>query len=358
MMGKNSPGTNSSEDQLVFPPDEVVFGSTARMRSIRAQAEKVCGANIPVLIQGEVGSGKETLARWIHRHSPWSAGPFIKVNLAAIPGTLLQSELFGYQPGAFTGANNAKMGRVEMAQGGTLFLDQVTDLEHSIQAKLLQVLQDGCFTRLGDEEERKLEARVICASTRRLDEVVAAGTFREDLYYRINVFGVKLPPLSERREDIPAIANYLLTELNLRFHREAPTLESSTLRLMQSRKWRGNIREMENWIARYVLLGEQELLTESDASRSAVAGAGSTSTGEAIPLKQIARQARRAASRELILRTLEANRWNRRKSAKELKVSYRTLLSEIRAIGLPPRIHQRKMTSTELKARSSPPATD
>jgi transcriptional regulator with PAS, ATPase and Fis domain len=311
-----------------------------------------------VLIQGEVGSGKETLARWIHRHSPWSTGPFIKVNLAAIPGTLLQSELFGYMPGAFTGANAAKMGRVEMAQGGTLFLDQITDLEHSFQAKLLQVLQDGCFTRLGDEEERKLEARVICASTRRLEEVVASGTFRQDLYYRINVFGVELPPLSERRDDIPAIANHLLSMLNVRFRREASSLESSTIRLMQNRKWRGNIREMENWIARYVLLGEREMLVESIASRSSDTGMGTGNTGQTTPLKQIARQAQRAASRELILRTLEANRWNRRKSAKQLKVSYRTLLSEIRAIGLQPRVHQRKVTSPDLKASAPAPATD
>ena len=358
MPDKSLQDKNSSEEQLGVPPDEVVFGSTAAMLAIRAQVEKVCCTNIPVLIQGEVGSGKETLARWMHGHSPWKAGPFIKVNLAAIPGTLLQSELFGYMPGAFTGANTAKMGRVEMAQGGTLFLDQITDLEPSFQAKLLQVLQDGCFTRLGDEEERKLEARVICASTRRLEEVVASGAFRQDLYYRINVFGVVLPPLSERRGDIPAIANHLLSMLNVRFRREASSLEPSTIRLIQNRKWPGNIREMENWIARYVLLGEREVLTENITPKSADAATGAANPGQITPLKQIARQAQRAASRELILRTLEANRWNRRKSAKQLKVSYRTLLSEIRAIGLQPRVHQRKAANPDLKANTSAPATD
>src|SRR5262249_30529090 len=242
-----------------LPPEDVIFGRTPSMLAIRQQLEKVCGTNVPILIQGNGGSGKEILARWIHCQSPWRNGPFIKVNFVAIPGSMLESELFGYRAGAFTGAVTDRIGRVEMAQGGTLFLDQITDLDTSFQAKLLQLLQDGRFTRLGDHEERKVEARVIWASCGRLEDAGREGHFRQDLYYRVNVFEVELPPLSARREDIPSIANYLLGRLKMRYQREASTLGTSKLRLLQNLEWRGNIREMENWISRYVLLGEGNL---------------------------------------------------------------------------------------------------
>jgi transcriptional regulator with PAS, ATPase and Fis domain len=156
----------------------VIFGFSAEMQRIRQQLEKVCTTDIPILIQGEAGTGKEVLAQWIHSRSPWRPGPFVKVNCAAIPGPLLESELFGYQKGAFTGAVAAKPGRVELAQGGTLFLDEISNLDPLLQAKLLQVLQDGRFSRIGDEEERRLEARVICTSNRRIEEAVESGAFR------------------------------------------------------------------------------------------------------------------------------------------------------------------------------------
>jgi two-component system response regulator AtoC len=342
--------------QFVVPPDEVIFGGAPSMLAVRHQLEKICGTNLPVLIQGDGGSGKETLARWVHLHSPWNSGPFIKVNFAAVPGSLLESELFGYQTGAFTGANTARIGLVEMAQGGTLFLDQITDLVPTFQAKLLQLLQDGVFTRLGDQEERKLEARIVCASTRRLEEAVMEGRFRQDLYYRINVFEVVLPPLSSRREDIPTIANYLLRQLNARFGREASMLEASKLRHLQSREWRGNIRELENWISRYVLLGEEELLEELISMKHPHSGRPDELPEGSIPLKRIARQAGRAMSRELILKALQANHWNRRRAARDLKISYRTLLYEIREIGLPSKRLQ-KQTSKPIQEANSPPAS-
>src|SRR2546430_3710259 len=336
MARNGSPEMSSVASQFVVPPDDIVFGCTPAMLAIRQQLEKVCGTTIPMLVQGDGGTGKETLARWVHHRSPWNSGPFVKVNFAAIPGGLLESELFGYTAGAFTGANTTRIGLVEMAQGGTLFLDQITDLEPTFQAKLLQLLQDGIFTRLGDQQERRLEARIICASTRRVDEAVSKGHFRQDLYYRINVFEIVLPPLSARREDIPAIVSYLLRRLSARFQREASTLEASKLRLLQNHEWRGNIRELENWISRYVLLGEDELLQELVVAKHQYSGVGPYELAEgSIPLKRIARQAGRAMSRGLILRALQANHWNRRRTARDLKISYRTLLYEIREIGLP-----------------------
>jgi two-component system, NtrC family, response regulator AtoC len=329
-------------EAFVLPPDDILFGRTPAMLAMRHQLEKVCSANVPVLIQGDGGSGKEVLARWIHRRSNRNDAPFIKLNFAAIPGSLIESELFGYEAGAFTGANSARIGRVEMAQGGTLFLDQLTDLDMSFQAKLLQVLQDGRFTRLGGQEERKMEARIICASTQRLAQAVRAGHFRQDLYYRVNVFEVDLPPLSARREDIPAIANYLLNQLKLRFQRQASTLEASKLRILQNRDWPGNIREMENWMSRYVLLGEEELPERvAPVTYQPSLPVGGVAEGS-ISLKRIARQACRTMSRELILKALQANRWNRRKAAKDLKISYRTLLYEIREVGLPSKRIQKR----------------
>src|SRR5712671_2934902 len=176
------------------------------MQRIRHQLEKVCTADIPILIQGEAGTGKEVLAQWIHSRSPWSNGQFVKVNCAAIPGTLLESELFGYERGAFTGAHASKPGRVELAHNGTLFLDEIADLSLGLQSKLLQFLQDGRFSRIGDESERAVEARLICATGKNLEEEIDLGRFRADLYYRINVVRLRLPRLRERGEDIPLLA--------------------------------------------------------------------------------------------------------------------------------------------------------
>ena len=326
--------THSLTEHYALPPEDIIFGSTPPMRAIRQQLEKVCGTNVPVLIQGSGGSGKDILARWIHRQSPWSEGPFIKVNFAAIPGNILESELFGYRAGAFTGAVSDKIGRVELAQGGTLFLDQITDLDPAFQAKLLQLLQDGRFTRPGDQEERRVEARIICASCWRLEDAVREGHFRQDLYYRVNVFEVALPPLSARREDIPSIANYLLGQVKARYQREASTLGTSKLRLLQNVEWRGNIREMENWISRYVLLGEESLPEDTVARKHVHSLPVAEVSQGTVPLKRIARQAGRAMSRELILNALQTNRWNRRKAAKDLKISYRSLLYKIREAGL------------------------
>lgn len=334
----------------VLPPDEIIFGRTLAMQRIRKQLEKVCSAKIPVLIQGEGGSGKEVLARWIHCQSPGSSGPFIKVNFAAIPGSLLESELFGYQAGAFTGAKSARVGRIEMAQGGTLFLDQITDLGPSFQAKLLQLLQDGRFTRLGDHGERKLEARIICASNGRIEEAVRCGRFREDLYYRINVFRVELVQLSERREDIPGIAGYLFAQLCRRFQRQLPPLPPALVHTFQNREWKGNIRELENRIASYVLLGTDGETQEHPALRQISARSARIQADGTIPLKRIAERACREVGREVILRALQANHWNRRRTAEQLRISYRALLYKIREAGLQPKRSRSEANEVDLRA--------
>src|SRR6202171_6680624 len=197
----NDPTTrNAAWERLnPVPSAQILFGCAPSMNEIRAKTEKICRTNVPVLLCGEGGTGKEALARWIHAQSGYSQGQFIKVNCAAIPGNLLESELFGYEKGAFTGAHVSKPGRVELAHNGTLFLDEIADLELALQSKILHFLQDGCFSRIGDQAERAVNVRVICATNKDLEQEIAAGNFRSDLFYRINVVRFRLPQLSERK---------------------------------------------------------------------------------------------------------------------------------------------------------------
>src|SRR6516162_1554810 len=178
-----------------LPPEQVIFGQTAAMRDVRQKLERVAGANMSILITGESGTGKDIIARLLHLYSPWANGPFVKVNCPAIPGTLLESELFGYEKGAFTGAFGTKPGRVELAHRGTLFLDEISELDPAMQAKLLQVMQDGQFSRIGSQEDKKVEVRVVSATNRELHQEIDSGSFRQDLYYRINVVNLFMPPL-------------------------------------------------------------------------------------------------------------------------------------------------------------------
>src|SRR5277367_1092049 len=219
----------STVHPVELPPEHVYFGPSETMQAIRQKIDRAAGLNVPVLVLGESGTGKEVLARFIHNRSPWRDGPFIKVNCPAIPGTLLESELFGFEKGAFTGAHASKPGRMELAQGGSLFMDEIAELDASLQAKLLHVLQDGFFTRIGDHEERSLEARVICATNRKLHHEIQAGGFRADLFYRINVISITLPPLRERRDDIPYLAEYLREQFNRRFKKEAGPLSTDII---------------------------------------------------------------------------------------------------------------------------------
>ncbi|HZV90030.1 MAG TPA: sigma-54 dependent transcriptional regulator [Candidatus Binatus sp.] len=317
-----------------LPPDDVLFGRSAPMKEVRSLAAKVCNINAPVLLCGDGGTGKEAVARWIHSHSPNAGGQFVKVNCAAIPGTLLESELFGYEKGAFTGAHVTKPGRVELAQNGTLFLDEIADLDGGLQGKLLQFLQDGSYSRIGGTEERLVETRLICATNKDLQQGIDAGTFRADLYYRINVVRMRLPGLRERSEDIPVLAEYFLMQFQEKFTKPAEPLNKAMLQYLQNLDWPGNIRELSNGIARYVLVGaEANIGPELVVKPHSAASRNSNSTVN-VPLKQLSKEAVREREKTYILEALKANQWNRRKTAEVLKISYRTLIYKIRDAGL------------------------
>jgi two-component system, NtrC family, response regulator AtoC len=341
-----------------LPPEDIYFGPSETMQTVQQRVDRAARLNVPILILGESGTGKEVLARFIHNRSPWNRGPFVKVNCPAIPGTLLESELFGYQKGAFTGAVAAKPGRMEAAAGGTLFLDEIAELDSNLQAKLLHVLQDNHFTRIGDHEERHMDARVICATNRQLHNEIQNGSFRSDLFYRINVISICLPSLRERREDIPYLVEYLRLQFNRRFKCEAPPLSHETVQILQQRDWPGNVRELENCMARYVILGSEDAFYGDRPEKKPVSFTYETSEDGKIPLKRIAQQVTRRMEHDLILKVLQANHWNRRKTAEVLKISYRALLYKVRQAGLPARRPQRKAEQiTELPAQPSTQAS-
>ncbi len=314
------------------PPLEILFGHSQAMAEVRARAEKISPTNIPVLLCGEGGTGKEVLARWIHTNSEYRGGEFIKVNCAAIPGPLLESELFGYEQGAFTGAVQSKPGRVELADRGTLFLDEIADLDHNLQSKLLHFLQDGTFSRIGDQSERKVDVRVLCATNKDLDREMAAGRFREDLFYRIHVFRLKMPALRERRQDIPALAEFFRKHHETQFGIRAEPFSPEMLEYLQNLNWNGNIRELSNGIARYVLIGPEVDLAQEQPRRAAT-GKLRAADAQTVPLKRVAREAIKEMERSVILEALRANQWNRRKTAATLKISYRALIYKIREAG-------------------------
>src|SRR5437016_2857282 len=244
-----------------IPPEAVIFGHSEGMQALRERLDKVAGANVPVLIQGESGTGKDIIARMIHTLSPWKSGPFVKVNCPAIPGTLLESELFGYEKGAFTGAFGMKPGRVEMAHRGTLFLDEISELDLGLQSKLLQLLQDGQFCRIGAQEDKKVEVRVVCATNRKLEQEIESGTFRADLFYRINVVNLHMPALRERASDIPDLVDYFLAYYNRKYNFRAKPLSGDLMGILRKYHWPGNVRELENLVKRYVILGNEEVIS-------------------------------------------------------------------------------------------------
>ena len=349
--GVKKAGPASGAHEL--PSEEIIFGRSAAMQPIRQLVRKILGTDLPVLIQGENGTGKGLLAQYIHSYSKVSSGPFIKVNCAAIPGTLLESELFGHEKGAFTDAYASRAGYVEMADRGTLFLDEIADLDLSLQAKVLQLLQDKQFSRIGDNQERRVDTRVICATNRNLADEIEAGRFRQDLLYRINVFTIHLPPLRERREDIPWLAEYFLEQLNTRFQRNAPSLPAEILENLASRPWRGNIRELENLVARYAIMGSLDSLMGEANPRRSPALSVKLSPDGSVSLKHIAKNAVRELEGNLILQVLRDNKWNRRKAAQVLNISYRALIYKIQEAGLVQRNGRRNSRSPVGGSRNS-----
>jgi two-component system, NtrC family, response regulator AtoC len=337
-----------------FPPEAVIFGSSEAMQTLRSRMDKVSSANVPVLIQGESGTGKDIIARMIHGLSPWKSGPFVKVNCPAIPGTLLESELFGYEKGAFTGAYGSKPGRVELAHRGTLFLDEISELDLGLQSKLLQLLQDGQFCRIGAQEDKKVEVRVVCATNRQLEHEIENGSFRQDLFYRINVVNLHLPPLRERRGDIESLVNYFLEHYNRKYNCRARALSTELISVLQKYHWPGNIRELENLMKRYVILGSEDVISSDLLARNEQEFLNpDINLDGPISLKKLTRQATRELERKVILKVLQAHHWNRKQAARALSISYRALLYKIRDAGLPA---NRAGRHTNNEATASPSA--
>jgi DNA-binding NtrC family response regulator len=313
-----------------------IVGQSAPMRALFELVLSVASTQSTVLIQGESGTGKGVLARYIHSRSSVAAGPFVNVNCAAIPGTLLESELFGYEKGAFTGAYASKPGRVEMAHMGTLFLDGIDEIDMPLQAKLLQLLQDAQFSRIGGAEDVTVQIRVICAAGRPLEHEIAAGRFRADLYYRINVARVELPALRARMEDVPQLAMHFYERLRKRHKSSAAgPISPVLLRLFEKHSWPGNIRELENLMERYVILGSEDAIGEELANWERAIVTPEIPAEGPIHLKNVTRKAVRELEGKIILSALEANRWNRKRAARDLRISYRALLYKIRQAGLP-----------------------
>jgi transcriptional regulator with GAF, ATPase, and Fis domain len=364
----------------------MLLSNSPRMAEVRDLIDRVADTDVTVLVRGESGTGKELVARALYSSSLRRDKPFVKVNCAALPTELLESELFGFERGAFTGAIQHKPGKFEFANHGTMFLDEIGDMSFPLQAKLLQVLQDGEFSRLGGKHDVKVDVRVIAATNRDLEKMVAEGQFREDLFFRLNVVSINLPPLRERREEIPVLCEYFLKKYSVQYHKPYSDVSQETMRLLMEYDWPGNVRELENLVKRTVVLGTEvpirKEITNGIAARqtaaahaasAAFAGAGavaasarpsnggahaptppppgrngSNGSGQLTPaemavaaaeagnysLKNISREAARQAERELILRMLQQTRWNRKETAEILGISYKALLYKIKENGL------------------------
>ncbi len=304
-----------------------MIGSSAAFERVLEQATMAARSDARVLLAGESGTGKELLAAHIHEESPFAGGPFVKVNCAAIPTELIESELFGHEKGAFTGATSARRGKFELADGGTLFLDEVGDLHGSSQAKLLRVLQEGEFHRVGGEQSIRVMVRVIAATNRDLSEMVAQQKFREDLYYRLCVVPVRVPSLRERREDIGPLADYFLGEFCARNNFRPKRWGAGTIAALEEYGWPGNIRELRNTVERMAILTRGEVI-EADAVPVEIRIARSTGA------KGNLREARESAEREHILKALEESKWNVSGAARLLGMERTNLHKRIRALGL------------------------
>ncbi len=323
----------------VTDPTKTVWVSSA-MREIRSVIEQIGDTDVTVLILGESGAGKEIVAREVHAVSNRVKGPFVKVNCAALPADLLESELFGYEKGAFTGAHGRKQGKFELAHGGTIFLDEIGEMCPSLQAKLLQVLQDSEFTRLGGNREVHVDVRVVCATNRSLVEMVAAGDFREDLYFRLNVVAIDIPPLRERREEIPLFVETFVARYSKLYERSNTGLSQRMIEAMNVYDFPGNVRELENMIKRMVVLeSEESVLAELSRPRAnraerraeldAMLEEIEETAGET-PLREVGRRFAQEVEREAIEHMLNLTGWNRKQAASRLGISYKTLLQKIR----------------------------
>jgi DNA-binding NtrC family response regulator len=317
--------------------------SNKRMLQIQAICEQVAAADVPVLILGESGVGKEVLARFIHERSG-RTDPFVRVNCAALPADLLESELFGHERGAFTGAQRDKPGKFELAGAGTVMLDEIAELSPQLQAKLLHVLQDGEYTRLGGTRTLKSEARILAATNKNLSGMVAKGGFREDLYFRLNVITVEVPPLRECSEDIRPLCMHFVEKYRLKYKSRVQALPEELLAAFSRYPWPGNIRQLENAVKRFLILpGLQQALAELE--RGSIAAEG-TPHPVRVSLREISATAAEKAEKELILRTLNEVNWNKKEAARRLNTCYKSLRTKLQRWQLADR--------TELPGGSTP----
>ena len=319
-------GNGDSVDLEHLTPETVFPSSNKRMLQIKAICDHVAHTDVPVLILGESGAGKEVLARYLHTQSGRNE-VFIKVNCAALPTDLLESELFGHERGAFTGALREKPGKFELAGQGTIMLDEIAEMSPLLQAKLLHVLQDGEYSRLGGTKTLRSEARLIAATNKRLHNLVATGEFREDLYFRLNVITIEVPPLRERPEDIGPLCERFVEKYRAKYKSNVKRLPEELQHAFGRFSWPGNVRQLENAVKRFLILADLQLalseLSESGPSKD-------SAPQKSLSLKELSSMAAERAEKELVLRTLDEVNWNRKLAARRLNVCYKSLLNKLR----------------------------
>ena len=334
-------GSDQGGDLEDLGDDQFFVAASPSMRKVRDQARQVANVNVPVLMLGESGTGKEVVSKLIHKFSPRANRPLSKVNCAALPEELLESELFGYEPGAFTGATRSKPGKFELCDKGTILLDEIGEMPPALQAKLLHVLQDQQFSRLGSRTTVTVDVRILAATNINIQEAIANRKLREDLYYRLNAFTIHLPPLRDRQEEIPLLLRHFMALFATRYGRNplpiSPTLIETSMRY----RWPGNLRELENFVKRYLILGDESaVLSEIEMKREEMAPAPETARAAAVKseetgdLKLLVRSIKDETEHEAISRALKRTKWNRKEAARLLNISYKALLYKIRQYNL------------------------
>jgi len=331
-----SPAKPTTEEEHVEILDNGLFflAASPAMRSLRSQLQLIAQVDVPVLVLGESGVGKEVIANLIHKLSKRAHRPLLKVNCAALPAELLESELFGHERGAFTGAVQSKPGKFELCHKGTILLDEIGEL-HSLQAKLLHVLQDGQFSRLGGRSNIVADVRVIAATNIDIQKAIRNGRFREDLYYRLNAFTVHVPPLRERREEIPLLIEHFMKKCAKRLGCDPLEYSRDLIGLCVRYHWPGNLRELENFVKRHLILKDEQLAISGlkNATRTVAFSTDFNEPTTRPNLKSIVRDVKTQAELTAIQEVLAATNWNRRLAARQLNISYKALLYKIKQYG-------------------------
>lgn len=322
---------SSTIDTPIYEDQYEIIGISEKWRDVVKKAEKVSNLKTTVLILGESGTGKEVIARYIHKISNRAMYPFVAVNCSAIPKELVENELFGHEKGAFTGAGEMKRGRFEMADKGTIFLDEIGEMGNETQAKLLRVIQDSTFVRVGGSKHVTVDVRLIAASNKDLKKEVERGNFRSDLFYRLNVFPIFIPPLRERREDIKPITEYFLTFFSNLVGKKGIRISDKASNILMSLPWHGNVRELKNVIERAVILCEKDVI---EPEHFEFTQEELHDNSDSTSLHKVSQSAQRIAEIERIKEILNQTNWNKTKTAEKLKISYKTLLNKIKEYNL------------------------